>query len=273
MFYLKRTILLAVFLTVLQTLVFSQQMDENIRCKNHLVYPNADLDNYDLPHRGSIQRIETRETDLEDNEVSDLVATANFNELGSVTDTSLTNSKIKVFGKEIYSYDQIKRLTLKVSYNPDGSAVLEDVFTYDADGNLKHVTTRNAKSKVIIWNKQFSYHPVNGYSEFIDKGHDYGFKFKKDRRCRITELTSHKLDGTITSNVFVVYDDMNNLVEESVHTPSGNLIEKKKSEFELDKNGNWIKKTVSELTSEDGKLVYKPVKAVNRIFRKEVIEQ
>ncbi len=79
---------------------------------------------------------------------------------------------------------------------------------------------------------------MNGYSEFIDKGHDYGFKFKKDRRCRITELTSHKLDGTITSNVFVVYDDMNNLVEESVHTPSGNLIEKKS------RNSNWIKMAI-----------------------------
>lgn len=268
MLCLPRTILLSVSLIVLfTTVVVSQKPDELGGCKNQLVYPNAELDNYHLPNHGAIERIEIRETDLQDDEISDLIETENFNESGNITDTFFTNSKIKVFGKQVYSYDPQIRLTLKVSYNPDGSAVLEDVFKYDLGGNLQQVITRNAKSKVVIWNKQFSYNHTQGYSELIDKGHDYGFKFKKDSRCRIVELTSHKSDRTITSKVVVIYDDKNSLAEESAYTPSGNLISKKKYEFEFDKNGNWIKKIISNLTAKNGKMVYIPEKAVNRTIR------
>ena len=39
---------------------------------------------------------------------------------------------------------------------------------------------------------------------------------------------------------------------------------KKKAEFEFDKNGNWIKKTTYDLAVEDGKPVYRPVAIVQK---------
>ena len=244
MFYLTRTILIAVCLLVLVALCISAQVPQkDALCTNQFVFPNADLDNYELPLTGKIKRVETTKIDLVDHVNSDLIATTNFDELGRIANTYLTSSKIKVFGKEIYSYDLKSRLILIANYNPDGSVVTEDVFTYDSTGSLKQKITRNAKTKAVIWNKEFSYPAGNEYAEFFDKRHDYGFGFKKDNRCRIIELTSYKLDRTVTGKILITYNDEKNIMEESIYSTQGSLVDKKKAEFEFDEKGNWIKKT------------------------------
>lgn len=261
----QRTIsilLCAVALVVLTT--GAQELKKDAPCKDQLVFPNADLDNYELPLVGKIRQVETQETSLPDNVKSDLIATTNFDELGRISNTFLTSSKIKVFGKEIYSYDPQNRLTLVVTYNPDGSSVIEDVFTYDSAGTLKQKITRNAKSKVIIWNKEFSY--SDGYSEFFDRRHDYGFRFKKDNRCRIIELTSYKSDRAVTGKISITYDDEKNTMEESIYSSQGDLIDKKKAEFKFDEKGNWIEQTRYDAAIEDGKLIFKPLV----IFRRKI---
>jgi hypothetical protein len=233
-------------------------------CTNQFIFPNADLDNYELPLTGKIKQIETQEIDLVDHINSDLIETTNFDERGRVVNTFLTSSKIKVFGKEVYAYDPKSRLILVVSYNPDGSAVLEDVFTYDSIGNLKQKITRNAKTKAVIWSKEFSYPAGSEYSEFFDKRHGFGFRYKKDNRCRLIEVTSYDLDRPFRGKVLVTYDDEKNNMDESVYSPEGNLIDKKKAEFEFDKKGNWIKKTHYDLHIVDGKPVLKPAVIIQR---------
>ena len=244
--------------------VLAQGAKKDTVCTNHLVMPNADLDNYELPLTGKLKRVETQEIDLVDNLNADLIATTDFDELGRVSNTFLSNSKIKVFGKEIYRYDAQNRLVLINSYNPDGAAVMEDVFTYDSTGSLKQKVSRNAKTKVVIWNKEFSYPAGNEYSELFDKRHGFGFRYKKDNRCRIVEVTSFDLGRTVTSKFLVSYDDEKNTMEESIYSPDGNLLDKKKAEFELDANGNWVKKTRYDLAIENGKPVFKPTIIVHR---------
>lgn len=262
---LKSTVLLSVCLTILfASCIYAQEPKTGRFCADQLVFPNADFDNFELPLTGQIKRVETQEVDLPDHVNADLIATTNFDELGRVANTFLTSSKIKVFGKEIYSYDQKNRLILVVHYNPDDSAVIEDVFTYDATGNLKQKITRNAKTKVIIWNKEFFYPIGDEYSEFFDKRHDYGFRFKKDNRCRIIEVMSYSANRTVTGKFLFSYDDVKNTMEESIYSAQRNLIDKKKAEFEFDEKGNWIKKTHYDLTVEDGKPVFKPALIVQR---------
>ncbi len=257
--------MLLICLTVLSAnLVFGQQKAESASCGNQLIYPNADLDNFESPIVGNVKQIETREIDLTDNTESDLIQTTNYNSQGKVTDTFLTTKKIKNFGKTLYSYDAKNRLNRRVSYNPDGSAVMEDVLNYDLNGNLKQVITQNAKSKIVIWKKDFSYEPKKNYTELFDKLHDYGFGFVKDEKCRISELTSYKLDRTVTSKMLISYDDEKNVVEQTIYSPSGKIINKKMSEYEFDKQGNWTKQTRFEPAMEEGKLIYKPVTIISR---------
>ncbi|MDQ3714011.1 MAG: hypothetical protein M3388_17585 [Acidobacteriota bacterium] len=265
MLHLSRSILLLICLTVLfASFVRTQSKVDSAICNNQLIYPNADLDNFETPIRGNVKQILEQETDLTNGVQSDLVETQNYNQQGSTNDSFLTNAKIKVFGKTIYTYDEKNRLVRKVTYNPDGSAVLEDVLSYDSTGNLKQVLTRNAKSKVVIWKKDFSYDVKKIFSEFVDSLHNYGFRFVKDKRCRMTELISFKSDKTVTSKTLISYNDNQNTVEQTVYSPKGEIVGKKKSEFEFDAKGNWIKETKYELAEVDGKLVYQPVKTINR---------
>lgn len=265
MHYLSRSILLLICLTVLSAnLIYAQQKTQSASCSNQLIYPNADFDNFESPVIGNIKQILEQETDLTDGVQSDLIETINYREQGNITDSFLTTPKIKVFGKTIYSYDDKNRLIKTVIYNPNGSAILEDILSYDSDGNLKQVQTRNVKSKAVIWKKDFSYDAKKNYSEFIDNLRDYGFGFVKDEKCRMTEVVSYKADRTVTSKVLINYDDKQNIVEQIVYSPTGKLISKKKTEFEFDAKGNWIKETRYNLSVTEGKLIYQPVKMINR---------
>lgn len=265
MLYLSRSILLLICLTVLfASFVGAQEKADLTICSNQLIFPNADFDNFELPVKGKVKQILEQDTDLTDGVQSDLIQTINYNERGNITDTFLTNSKIKVFGKTVYFYDEKNRLVKEVDYNPDGSAVLEGILSYDSNGNLIQFLTRNAKTKVVIWKKDFSYAPKKNYSEFLDKLQDYGFGFIKDEKCRMTEVTSYKADRTITGKVLVDYDDKQNIVEQTFYSPSGKIIGKKKAEFEFDSKGNWTKRTKFEMAVLDGKLVYQPVEMTNR---------
>jgi hypothetical protein len=262
---LIRAILLLICFTLLLTVVScAQQKVEASSCNNQLIYPNADLDNFESPIVGNVRQVQIQETDLSEGARSDFIETINYNEQGKITDTFLSDSKIKVFGKTLYSYDDKNRLIREVTYNPSGEAASEKVFKYDSSGNLIKAITQNPQSKVVIWRKDFSYEPKKNYTEFFDKLHGYGFGFYKDGRCRITELISYKSDRTITSKILVKYDDEKNIVEQTVYSPSGKIIGKKQSEFQFDKQGNWIKQTKYEPSLEGANLVYKPVAIVNR---------
>lgn len=265
MFYLSRSILLLICLTVLFAFVVRAQEKSDLAiCNNQLIYPNADFNNFESPITGNIKQILEQDTDLTDGVQSDLVETANYNKQGKLTDSFLTTPKIKVFGKTVYSYDNKNRLVKEVVYNPDGSAVTEDIYNYDSSGNLKQVLTRNIKSKAVIWKQDFSYDPKNNYSEFIDSLRDYGFGFVKDEKCRMTEVISYKSNRTVTSKVLINYDDKKNIVEQTVFSPTGKILDKKKSEFEFDSKGNWVKETRYELADIKGKLIYQPVKMISR---------
>jgi hypothetical protein len=263
--HIRKTLFLICLISLLAVVSSAQQKNEPASCTNQLIYPNADLDNFESPITGNVKQILIQETDLTDNAQSDLVQTINYNEQGNITDSFLTDSKIKVFGKTIYSYDDKNRLIRKVTYNPNGSAAIEDIFKYDSGGNLMQDITRNPQSKVIIWQKDFSYDTKKNYTKFFDKLHGYGFGFVKDAKCRMTEVTSYKSDQTESSKAVINYDDQKNIVELTVYSASsGKVVNKKKSEFEFDERGNWITQIKYELSLENDKVVYKPVARINR---------
>jgi hypothetical protein len=265
MLNLTGKILLLICFTLLSTVVScAQQKVEASSCNDQLIYPNADLDNFESPVVGNVRQIQIQEIDLSEDTQSDLVKTINYNERGKITDTFLSDAKLKVFGKTLYSYDDKNRLIRKVTYNPNGEAASEDVFEYDADGNLIKAITQNPQTRVVIWRKDFSYEPKKNYTEFFDKTNGYGFGFYKDKKCRITELTSYKSDRTVTSKLSVKYDDETNTVEKTAYSPTGKIIGKKQSEFQFDKQGNWIKQTKYEPSLKGENLVYQPMAVVNR---------
>lgn len=263
--HIQHSILLLICLTILSaSFVGAQSKPDSSICNNQLIYPNADLDNFESTVGRNVKQILEQETDLTDGVQSDLIETINYNQQENISDSFLTNSKIKVFGKTVYSYDEKNHLIKKTDYNPDGSAVLEDILSYDSGGNLKQVLTRNAKTKAVIWRKDFSYDEKKTYSEFFDSLRDYGFRFVKDEKCRMTEVVSFKVDKSITSKILINYDDKQNIVEQTVYSSIGKIIGKKKSEFEFDEKGNWIKQTKFESVIKEGKLVYKPVMIIDR---------
>lgn len=263
--YLHHSILLLICLTVLLTsFVIGQEKTTSTSCDNQMIYPNADFDNFETPVTRNVKQILEQETDLTDGFQSELIKTTNYSESGKIIDSFLTTPKIKMFGKTIYSYDKRNQLVKVIIYNPDGSAVMEDIYIYDSEGNLKQILTRNVKTKIVIWKKDFSYDAKKKYAEFIDHLRDYGFGFVKDEKCRMTEVIAYDSKRNIKSKVLINYDDKQNIVEQIIYSTSGTMLNKKKSEFEFDSKGNWIKETRFELVEINGKLIYQPIKMINR---------
>ena len=166
---------------------------------------------------------------------------------GRLAETFLSNARIPVFGRHVYAYDTHGRLVKRTSYNPDGSAVLEDIYFYNPTGNLLKKHTQNAKSRVVIGSKQeFRYQGADIYSEYSDGKFVREVQVTRDDQCRIIKSLLLKNDGKLENTLTMKFDDHGNLVEQIVESPTGKEIEKSKYEYDYDNRLNWIKKRFFE---------------------------
>ncbi len=213
---------------------------------------------------GEIKEIKILEKNLESDEPQEIIRTIKFDDKGRIKETFLTNARIKMYGRTVYSYDAQNRIIKKTSYNPDGSAVTENVFGYNVNGGLELKAVQNAVTKKVIMKTEYKYESPELYSQYYDGKFARRIKLTKDEKCRIVESNLYKEDKSVENKLTTSYDDKNNVVESIVFAPNGRTIEKRKYEYEYDNNGNWIKKNIYEWTFRDGDKPYTLIQTMQR---------
>lgn len=234
-------------------------------CSKRVDFLNdEEVDLYASSFVGQVKEIKILEKNLESDSPQEITTTIKFDEKGKITETFLSNARIKMFGRTLYSYDNQNRIIKKTTYNPDGSAVTENVFTYNTNGGLESKATQNAITKKVIMKTGYKYESPESYSQYYDGRFARWIKLTKDEKCRIVESNLYKEDKSLENKITISYDDKNNIVESIVFSPNGNQIEKMKYQYEYDSNGNWIKQNIYEWTFRDGNAPYKLTRTKQR---------
>lgn len=225
---------------------------------------NEEVDLYASSFVGQVKEIKILETNLESDEPQEITTTIKFDDKGKITETYLTNARIKMYGRTIYSYDAQNRIVKKTTYNPDGSAVSENVFSYNSNGGLELKAVQNAITKKVIMKTEYKYESPESYSQYYEEKFARRIRLTKDEKCRIVESNLYKEDKSLENKLTMSYDDKNNVIESIVFSPNGKQIEKTKYEYEYDTKGNWVKQNIYEWTFRNGNSPYKLTKIKQR---------
>lgn len=241
-----------------------QAQQNNPACQRMDFLNDEEVDIHATSFVGKVKEIRVFEKNLASETPQEITTTIKFDDKGKIIETFLTTARIKMFGRTVYFSDAQNRITKKTTYNPDGSAVLEDVFTYNSNGGLESKSTQNAITKKVISKTEYKYESPTVYSQYYDGKFARQIKLTKDERCRVIESNLYKVNNALENKLTMSFDDKDNLVESIVLSPNGKTIEKRKYEYEYDSNGNWIKKNVFEWTFRDGDKPYILVRTLQR---------
>lgn len=233
-------------------------------CQKRMNFLNDNVDLYAFSFTGLIKEIKILEKYPESETPQHVTTTIKFDAKGRVSETFLGNARIKMYGRTVYTYDAQNRIVKKVNFNPDGSAVFEDLFTYNANGGLESKTKQSAATKKVIWKTEYKYESPESYLQYMDGKFTRRINLTKDAKCRIVESNLYREDRSLENRITASFDDRNNLVELIAFAPGGNQIEKTKYEYEYDANGNWVKQSVYEWTFRDGSAPYTLTKVKER---------
>lgn len=225
-------------------------------CQNKMDFLNDNVDLFAFSFVGKVSEIKILEKFPTSEPPSERTTTIKFDDTGIITETFLTNDRIKVFGRTVYSYDDQNRIIKKTLYNPDGSAVSEYVFGYNSSGNLEYRATQNAVTKKVKSKTEYKYESAKSYSQYSDGKFVRRIRLTKDKKCRIIETNMYKEEDKLENRSTTSFDDKDNITEQIVYSPSGSVIEKTKYEYEYDDKGNWIKQNIYEWTFRDGNAPY-----------------
>ncbi len=178
-----------------------------------------------------------------------------------------------------------------VTYDTDGNRVKQEL--YDYKGNLFQTSIYSLLDgeKIVKQEiKHYDYDPPlvaigsSPNSKPRDSRYSYKFKYKFDDKGRRTEEAWYSNDGSLWLRYVSIYDDKGNEVEWFRYTADGkvngrsisvynakgdeiektwfradgSLSEKWSYTYELDSNGNWIKRKSLKFVTKDGKSFFEP---------------
>lgn len=140
----KLSVILLIFFFA--NISYAQQNSSD--CQKRMDFLNKNVDLYAFSFVGQAKEIKILEKYPESEPSYEVTTTVKFDEKGKITETFFTNATIRIFGRTIYSYDDNNRIVKKTDYNPDGSAVSEDIYIYNSNGNLESSIKQNAIKKM-----------------------------------------------------------------------------------------------------------------------------
>ncbi len=255
-----------IFLVILSLLfvIVGQAQQNNSDCKRLDFLNDEEVDIQASSFVGQVKEIKILEKNLESDTPQKITTTVKFDEKGKVSETFLTNARIRMFGRTVYTYDAQNRIIKKSSYNPDGSLVSDKIFSYGSNGGLELKATQNPVTKKMWMKTEYKYESADSYSQYYDGNFARRIELTKDGKCRIVESNLYKEDKSLENRLTTSFDDKNNVIESIVFSPNGNQIEKTKYEYEYDHKGNWTKQNIYEWTFRDGDAPYKLTKIKQR---------
>lgn len=222
--------------------------------------PEPDLDWDD--HLGPVESIRIEDAEMFYADKPLLRQISKFNRERQKIETVLYRDDGVALPKSTYSYDSTGRLTKAHHYQVNGAILLENTYTYNSDGTLKDDVQRNLEDNKILSRKLYSHDLKRNLTEVSEFDWDAKlrgrFGFVRDGQCRVVELYAYNLDGSVRAKGIPLYDDKSNVIESTVYSNTGTILEKRHNDYEFDQRGNWIKQVTSKWVVENGKGSYKP---------------
>lgn len=186
--------------------------------------------------------------------------------------------KVEEYTFTIYGHESPKTVSI---YNDKGWLVRQDTYSaltekpyletryeYDQSGNVLRAAQYSLDNGELLQKWDFKQDSGRNYFEFtdIDSRNEVRGRigFTKDARCRIFEIVAFAKDGKATAKTALTFDDRNNPITTTTQSTSGEIMEKRKAEYEFDKSGNWTKKSDFVWKEGDGKADWKLMNVVYR---------
>lgn len=240
---LNRTIWSAISLTFLALVSFVNGQTA-IDCQKLGNPFNENSDRFVGSWSGSVKGIQIAEKKFGDSEKPvETAVTLKIGNNGRLLEWYLSNDRIPMFGRHVYTYDELGRVTKRTSHNPDGTAVLEDIYTYNPSGNLLTEFKQNAKSKVVIGSKEeFKYESPTIYSQYSNGKFVRRITILLDEKCRVVKQILMKEKDELENVIELKYDHQDNIIENIAYSSTGRPSQKLKWEYEYDERRNWVKK-------------------------------
>ena len=271
MFYLTRTILITVCLTVLSSV--SCVSAQNKSCINQLDRWSS---GNELKLKGPVKSIRVKEQIY-------------------VSEGDFIVNTDKIFLKERFEFGKEGRKSEEYSYTTDGresprttsvynekswlirqdtysattqKPYLETRYIYDKAGNILEAAQYSLDDSKLLQKWSFVQDPTNRHFGFTDTDSRNKWRgrvgFTKDVQCRIREISSILEDGKIQAISSLEFDDKSNPITVVSKSASGEILGKRRFEYEFDLHGNWIKKSDFALNLEKGKSDWKLMNIVYR---------
>lgn len=196
--------------------------------------------------------------------------TYTYDDQGRLAEVVSYNSNGSLIGKMIHTYDDKGKLTKIISYSSDGSPGSKTVYTYDDKGHLTAETSSDAAG--FMGETGYTYDDKGNLIEETIYGPGLNIKGRAVHTYdaqghRISTTTHDTHDGALgIDKVVTTYDAKGNILEETTHYTEKVGMEDRPVlppakwvyTYELDAQGNWIKQTRTDCSSESGEPVCEP---------------
>lgn len=164
--------------------------------------------------------------------------------------------------KTTYSYDKSGVLLKENHFSAvSGKPYLETVYVYDSQGRLKEEVGKNIEDNKVLSRKLYSHDEKRNYTEVTEHNWDnmprgkVGFIWND--QGKVSEFIAFSPECNSECKGRVIYDEKGRAVEMIFSGRGGSSVEKEKYTYEVDEQGNWIKKTLYRWVTEDSKSFYK----------------
>ena len=164
-------------------------------------------------------------------------------------------------GKTIYTFDDRGRILEMNRFDAAGKIGQKRISQYDdvngTEESLNYVGTNLISRRTTLFNAKNE--PIETSTFDSDGTLLLKVTTTHDGERTITEIIHNNRDGSLDKKEISVYDEKDDLIEDSAYKSDGSLINKFLYEYEFDSKGNIAKEKRSILVPKDGKLVVESV--------------
>lgn len=187
---------------------------------------------------------------------------------GTLTKEILYNPDDSIWRQTVYSHDSEGKISEAAHYAADGALAFKDIYTYDAAGNLTEFLSLDPEGYPLRKNV-YSYGPGGHVREQAVYDADDALPtarnaYTYDATGNLTEVITYGRAGTLSSRWVYTYDAKGNQTQWIEYRPDGSVSIKQTYTYEFDATGNWIKKVVSEVTTDGDEASLEPSEVIYR---------
>ncbi|HYP29594.1 MAG TPA: hypothetical protein VE262_22975 [Blastocatellia bacterium] len=163
--------------------------------------------------------------------------------------------------KTTYSYDKNGVLLKENHYSAvSGRPYYETVYIYDSQGRLKEEVGKSIEDGRVLSRRLYSHDEKGNYTEVVEYDSDNALRgkigFIWNDRSKVDEVIGFSPEGEVMGKQTITYDEKGNIAGIVFYPSDGSSVEMEKRTYEVDEQGNWVKKTLYYWVTKDGESFY-----------------